>query len=109
MSILADNLSTQILLFEDWQSDTSGEPWSVDYLHPSAKFQELILDCRSGRKRLHYIFEAKIEKFSAFFKNEKFKNIRKIFQLPYHFKGVTDVAAFPEITEPEQMIFDFRS
>ena len=51
---IAATPSTQVILLEDWQSETAGEPDSAVYVDPQAEFQELRLESRPGRQRLHY-------------------------------------------------------
>ena len=45
----------QVILIEDWQSDTCLQPGHKEYIDPEATFMELELKERPGRQRLHFI------------------------------------------------------
>ena len=52
---IATNLRTQVILFEDWQRDTFSESKILDYINRDSKPQELVLESRHGRSRLHHV------------------------------------------------------
>ena len=51
---IAANSRTQVILLEDFQGDTAGEPDDIDYIDCDCKPQELVLESRHGWSRLHY-------------------------------------------------------
>ena len=55
---IAANSRTQVILLEDFQSDTAFFPTSIDYINRDCKPQELVLESRHGRSRLHHVSEA---------------------------------------------------
>ena len=70
------------LVLYDFQGDTAKEPGDKNYIDPKAELQELIMDERSGLKRLTFICEAKIDNLFACFKSLKYESHQTIFLLP---------------------------
>ena len=68
---IATNSRTQVILLEDFQGDTAGEPRSIDYINRDSKPQELVLESRHGRSRLHHVPIAEMGKLNQFIKNAK--------------------------------------
>ena len=51
----------QVVLIEDWLADMERLPNKASYIHPDAEFQELNLDNKPGRFRLHYFDQCDID------------------------------------------------
>ena len=73
----------------------------------NADINDLILDYRPGRKRLHFFYLAKPEIIHQIF-NDYIEGNKKLFKLPDDLTNQAKVN-WPKVTEPDSMILDLRS
>ena len=72
--------STQVILIEDRQTESSKYPDDAAYISPLTKFQELVLPSRPGRSRLHHS-DRQISAIYSRFEVAKNQQERRTFQV----------------------------
>ena len=68
---IAANSGTNVLLLEDWNTNTALYPNDTDYIDPDASWREFTLESRPGLSRLTHAYQAKIPSLYNYFSNEK--------------------------------------